>query len=86
MIDNCPVTWSDEDDLPALCQRRSDEYSHLMDLPVLSLDTNRTYANVYCARCHSDAAHLASWNATIDCNEDIDEYFVLLKMNFFIIL
>lgn len=44
-----------------------------MDVPVLSLATNRTYANVYCALCHSDAANLASWNISYRCNVDLND-------------
>lgn len=86
MIDECPArhqsTWfgddeSEDESLPALCQKKPNppsDYTHLMDIPVLSLETNRTYANVFCARCHSDAARLARWNVSIECNEDFDQY------------
>ncbi len=78
MVDKCPSARFDDDDesLRALCQKKpsQSDYTHLMDIPVLSLDTNRTYANVFCARCHSDAARLARWNVSIECNEDIDQY------------
>ena len=82
MIGNCPAHWFDENDKISsrynsnLCERipPSVGYSFVLDLPVLSLDTNRTYANIYCARCHSDASHLASWNASIECNKDMHTY------------
>jgi hypothetical protein len=79
MIDDCPTSrWfhdNDDESLPALCQKKTNpsDYTHLIDIPVLSLETNRTYANVFCARCHSDAARLASWNVSIECNEDINK-------------
>ena len=65
----------DDESLPDLCHKKVNpsEYTHLMDIPVLSLATNRTYANVFCARCHSDASRLARWNVSIECNEDINE-------------
>lgn len=76
MIGNCPVNNEDQE-LTASCQRRNDpefSYSHLNDIPVLSLVTNRTYANIYCARCHSDIQQLANWNISIHCNDKIDKF------------
>lgn len=78
MVDACPTTWIDDDDesLPTLCQRSANrsDYTYLMDIPALSLETNQTYANVFCARCHSDADHLASWNVSVECDVDINTY------------
>lgn len=70
MIGTCPE--SDDLSLAESCQRNNNTtpYSHLMDVPVLSLVTNRTYANVYCAQCHSDSKRLATWNVSIECDED----------------
>jgi hypothetical protein len=66
----------------ALCRRRKDpesyhehQYSYLIDIPVLSLATNRTYANVYCAQCHFDSHQLAQWNISIKCDDDIEKLF-----------
>lgn len=42
---------------------------HLRDVPVRSLATGVTYANVYCARCHGDADRLQSWDASVQCSE-----------------
>lgn len=72
MIGSCPLdgdSW-----LATSCQRwnESAHYSHLTDVPVLSLITNRTYANVYCAQCHSDAQQLATWNISIECDKDFE--------------
>ncbi|KAK4020210.1 hypothetical protein OUZ56_002208 [Daphnia magna] len=76
MINACPSTWVEDDDesLPALCRKSPNrlDYTHLIDIPVLSLETNRTYANVFCARCHSDANRLASWNVSVECDVDIN--------------
>lgn len=75
MIGNCPANEEDQE-LVASCQRRNDpefSYSHLTDIPVLSLVTNRTYANIYCAQCHSDIQNLANWNISIDCNDMIEK-------------
>ncbi len=80
MIGSCPGIRSEEDEsLTALCQRQKDPesfYSYLIDIPVLSLKTNRTYANIYCARCHNDVLQLAQWNISIQCNKDITEYII----------
>ncbi len=62
--------------LSAMCQRHMDlpSYSHLMDIPVLSLETNRTYTNIYCAQCHSDAARLAHWDLSYRCSANFQQY------------
>lgn len=79
MIGSCPMDSINYDQsVVALCHRRRDpedgyhHYSYLMDIPVLSLETNQTYANIYCAQCHADASHLEPWNISIHCNEDFD--------------
>lgn len=74
MIGNCPADWSGDETLPDLCQRKAtlSDYSHLVDVPVFSNITNITYANLYCALCHSDTAQLAKWDSWIDCNEELD--------------
>lgn len=76
MIDDCPEDWTDVESLSIFCRKDltlADGYSYLLDVPVWSYDTNRTYANVYCARCHSDSAHLAKWNVSVDCEKNVDE-------------
>lgn len=82
MIESCPANnlFSNDEFLEALCRRRKDpesyyyhQYSYLIDIPVLSLATNRTYANVYCAQCHSDAHQLAQWNISFKCNDNIEK-------------
>lgn len=87
MIGSCPTNNSSNDDesLEALCRRRQNpesyfprRYSYVIDIPVLSLATNRTYANVYCAQCHSDAYQLAQWNISIKCNDNIEKLIFLL--------
>lgn len=82
MIGSCPMdSTNDDDSVAALCHRRMDtesshhQYSYLMDIPVLSLATNRTYANIYCAQCHSDTRRLAPWNISVHCNDDYDKWF-----------
>ena len=83
MIGNCPANWIDEHekafrfydlDDSKLCKRIPNSLGHTfqMDWPVLSLDTNRTYANIYCAECNADAAHLVKWNASIECTKEIN--------------
>ena len=70
MVGKCP-NESQETELMATCGRISvadEAYSHLMDIPVLSLDTNRTYVNIFCARCHGDAGNLQPLTLSIDCN------------------
>lgn len=79
MIASCPNGSSEDEDesVATLCQHRKDFESghpHLADVPVLSLATNRTYANVYCAQCHSDFHRLAQWNTSIYCNEDPQKF------------
>ena len=73
MVGKCPKQSQREADLVAMCERHPTEngfYSHLMDIPVLSLDTNRTYVNVFCAQCYSDVSNLKEWTASVDCNID----------------
>ena len=75
MIGKCPEN-SVNNTLEAMCERRRSghyTYSHLMDIPVLSLESNRTYANIYCARCHSDAEQLANWHVSVQCTQQIDQ-------------
>jgi len=76
MVGKCPKE-SQEIDLAAMCERvsiKDRNYFHLMDIPVLSLDTNRTYVNIFCAQCHSDASNLQEWTVNnIDCNKDETE-------------
>lgn len=83
MIGSCPTdnSFNEDESVEALCRRRKipesyfpHQYSYLIDIPVLSLATNRTYANVYCAQCHSDAHELAQWNITIKCNDNIEKF------------
>ncbi len=78
MIAKCPANFaagsSVDVSLVAMCQRDLEfHYSYLMDIPVLSLKSNLTYANIYCARCHADDQHLAQWNKTsLRCNEQYE--------------
>lgn len=79
MIGKCPASFHDDFSLAAMCQRKRHadppiQYSYLMDIPVLSLTTNLTYANIYCARCHADDQELAEWEASFQCNEDPQQY------------
>ena len=64
MIADCP-----EGSRSTACHRQVDDkdYTYLMDIPVLSLKTNITYANIYCAKCNSDADYLAQWDVDVDC-------------------
>jgi len=80
MIGKCPENTASDNPqqrtLEAMCERRQNgdyTYSHLMDIPVLSLETNQTYANIYCARCNSDAEKLANWSVSIQCTEHLDQ-------------
>ena len=94
MIGSCPTNDSSNDDesLEALCRRRQNpesyfhRYSYVIDIPVLSLATNRTYANVYCAQCHSDAYQLAQWNISIKCNDNIEKliFFLFFSLSYFL--
>jgi len=71
MVGKCPEQSQVEPDLITMCERqpmKDGSYSHLMDIPVLSLDTNRTYVNIFCAQCHSDIDNLKQWTAHVDCN------------------
>ena len=76
MVGKCPKQIA-EASLVALCERESvkdEDYFHLMDIPVLSLDTNRTYANIFCAQCHSDVSNLKEWTVDeINCSRDETE-------------
>ena len=87
MIGKCPentINNSQQKSLEAMCERRQSNdfiYTHLMDIPVLSMETNQTYANIYCARCHSDAENLVNWSVSIQCNEHLDPY--NFKFHFF---
>lgn len=45
-----------------------------VDIPVRSLNTNITYANIYCATCHNDAHNLQDWNITVRCSADINRH------------
>lgn len=88
VIGSCPARPLEEDEsLAILCQRQNDPeigYSYLLDIPVLSLTTNRTYANIYCAQCHNDVQQLAQWNISVQCNKDISEYvstFLILSLS-----
>lgn len=81
MIGACPADFKEgEGSLVAMCQRHlvtkrresHIHYSYLMDVPALSLKTNLTYANVYCARCHGDDQQLAEWDVSINCDEDYE--------------
>ena len=67
MVGKCPQR-EEAVDLVAGCQRVSTPYSHLMDVPVLSLATNRTYVNIFCARCHSDVGNLKEWTTRVHCD------------------
>lgn len=72
-IGGCPSTEGQNlSDLSAMCRMRTFntaiQYSYLMDVPVLSLDSNRTYTNIFCAQCNSDAVRLANWNVSYRCN------------------
>ncbi|XP_065579142.1 uncharacterized protein LOC136039387 isoform X1 [Artemia franciscana] len=70
MTAHCPD--GTKEDLRKLCERRipDDSYNYILDLPVFSLNTKKTYANVYCARCNTDF-HLAQWNASVECTANV---------------
>ena len=73
MIDNC---LDGDTRLAAMCHRQpvdDKDYTYLMDLPVLSLETNVTYANIFCAQCHQDVARLAKWDAEIACKVPVNK-------------
>lgn len=78
MAAKCPLNWATSEDgkfVQAQCEREHSRdviHTYLMDIPVLSLRTNRTYANVYCATCHSDADTLADWNISVGCSVDLE--------------
>ena len=86
MINRCPPNWAGNDSLQLLCQRNPNltEYSHLLDLPVFSLATNRSYANIYCAKCHFDTRHLAKWDFSVNCPWKTSSY-VIIILNFSLI-
>ena len=79
MAAKCPANWATTEDkklVKAQCERKHYEdlvHTYIMDIPVLSLRTNRTYANVYCAACHADSDTLAAWNISVGCDVDLKE-------------
>ena len=82
MVGACPADFADLQ-LAALCRKDPDDdtggYSYLMDVPVMSLVTNLTYANVYCARCHSDDGRLAQWDLSVTCSDDYEKSVSIFK-------
>lgn len=79
MIGDCPSTWvassadkKGAEAVAAFCRRQVDsvdEFSYLMDVPVTSTATNRTYVNTFCARCNSDSEHLMNVVVALDCSD-----------------
>ena len=73
MVGRCPMS---DGQLAAMCHRHpvdDEHYTYMLDVPVHSLTTNVTYANIFCAQCHQDAGQLAAWDAAINCNIDYYE-------------
>ncbi len=76
MIDKCPNAESDndeDDDASRLirdkCHGVNEPHTYHSDLPVHSLATNNTYANVFCSLCHGEAtSDLAPFRVAVSCN------------------
>jgi hypothetical protein len=80
MIADCP----EDDARSTACHREQvdhKDYTYLMDIPVLSLKTNITYANIYCAKCNNDADYLARWNVNVDCTVNYHKKYLSFNLN-----
>lgn len=86
MIHRCPPDWRGNKSLPLLCLNDPSltDNPHLLDLPVYSLATNQSYANIYCAQCHFDTSNLAKWNVSVECTGSLESY-VYNKQNIWIL-
>lgn len=77
MIGSCPRRTDDALKSKCLREKRSYDYSYIMDVPVLSLSTNKMYVNIFCAECHSDAQDLMPWMLNVECFESNEEPSIL---------
>lgn len=72
MVSTCPAEWQD----PQVSLRcsKSDRlisgYTHIIDVPVLSADSNILYANVYCAVCNNDTTEITGLSMEFKCNNN----------------
>ena len=64
MIDSCPSSWRNAD-VARACLSTNYTANPAVALPVLDVTTNITYANIYCAKCHSKSRDLHLWSLLI---------------------
>ena len=64
MIDSCPSSWRNAD-IARACLSTNYTANPAVALPVLDVTTNITYANIYCAKCHSKSRDLHLWSLLI---------------------
>ena len=64
MIDSCPSSWRNAD-VARACLSTNYTANPVVALPVLNMTTNITYANIYCAKCHSKSSDLHFWGLVI---------------------
>ncbi|CAL4139132.1 unnamed protein product [Meganyctiphanes norvegica] len=67
----CRDGWQGEREIE-LCNRAEVKYIRKnisLDLPITSLHTGITYANIYCAICNEDISSLSRWLPRLECNE-----------------
>eukprot|EP00057_Strongylocentrotus_purpuratus_P018178 XP_011672652.1 PREDICTED: uncharacterized protein LOC105442336 [Strongylocentrotus purpuratus] len=68
-VSRCPPAW-DGSDSQARCENTTDFSDPLIFVPV-SLGTQVTFRNVYCAICHGvQPANLTSWPVDFHCSDD----------------
>ncbi|CAG0884415.1 unnamed protein product [Darwinula stevensoni] len=81
MVGRCPSDYGDESVMQQ-CLRDSvpdSEYSHILDVPVFSSATNRTYVNVFCAHCNQ-AKELVPWTLHINCSKNVSQMFTVQEL------
>lgn len=81
MVDSCSV--NDSSFLNERCSKHvpQNEYSYLMDVPVISPQSGIIYANIFCAKCHNDVAFEVP-TASLGCNvskKNLDNFPNFLK-------
>lgn len=74
MVTSCPAEWRDTE-ISLRCTKsvHRNSYTYIIDVPVLSENTNVIYANVYCAACNNDSSAIAPTNLTIWCAPETPE-------------
>ena len=83
MIDSCPPNYK-ETSIISKCSKdvENSQYTYNIDLPVVSSETERLYANIFCAICNNDSQSLNEQSVGIMCdNQDLRAICALDTLN-----